>query len=87
MKYTKRPFIIIVSGPNGAGKTTFYNQLISENIYLSDAVFLNYDNEIAATKQLPEISQQYQDIKQARQDYLLKSKPIATTTTTSFAFA
>ena len=81
MKYTKRPFIIIVSGPNGAGKTTFYNQLISENIYLSDAVFLNYDNEIAATKQLPEISQQYQDIKQARQDYLLKSKPIATTTT------
>lgn len=59
------PYIIIVSGPNGVGKTTFYNQIISQNPFLSDATFLNYDNEIAAVKSMPEIAVQYADIAQS----------------------
>lgn len=71
----KKPFIIIVSGPNGAGKTTFYNSIISQNVYLSDAVFLNCDNEIAELKKLPEFSKKYQDIISAQQAYIYDLKP------------
>ena len=60
----KKPILIILSGPNGAGKTTFYNQIAAQNPILSDAVFLNYDNEVARLKTMPEYTQAYQTIQQ-----------------------
>lgn len=70
MNEPKKPFIIIVSGPNGAGKTTFYDKIISQNIFLSDTVFLNCDNEIATLKKLPEYSVHYSNIAQEKQTYI-----------------
>jgi len=58
MKKTQ-PYLIIISGPNGAGKTTFHNRIITQNPFLSNAIFLNYDNEIARLKQLPEYCESY----------------------------
>ncbi len=58
----KKPWLLIISGPNGAGKSTFYKYVVSNNPFLSDAVFLNYDEEIKKLKSLPEYSTRYQQI-------------------------
>ena len=60
----KTPWILIISGPNGAGKSTFYKHVVSNNPFLSDAVFLNYDEEIKKLKSMPEYSVQYEHIDQ-----------------------
>ena len=67
MTQAKKPYIIIVSGPNGAGKTTFRNNIMVQTPELSGAVFLNYDDEIANLKQIPEYSMQYKMIEQEMQ--------------------
>ena len=55
-------YFITISGPNGAGKSTFYKYVLSNNPFLSDAVFLNYDNEFAKLRSMPEYSAQYEQI-------------------------
>lgn len=67
MTQAKKPYIIIVSGPNGAGKTTFRNTIMTQTPALSGVTFLNYDDEIANLKQLPEYSVQYETIAQEMQ--------------------
>lgn len=67
MTQVKKPYIIIVSGPNGAGKTTFRNTIMTQTPALFGATLLNYDDEIANLKQLPEYSTQYTTITQEMQ--------------------
>ena len=55
-------YFITISGPNGAGKSTFYKYVLSNNPFLSDAVFLNYDNEYAKLHAMPEYAAQYEQI-------------------------
>lgn len=59
---TQQPWIFIISGPNGAGKSTFYKRILSHNPFLSDAIFLNYDNTFKNFKELPEYSARYEQI-------------------------
>ena len=63
-KRNKKPWLLIISGPNGAGKSTFYKYVVSNNPFLSDSVFLNYDNEIKKLKSMPEYSARYEQIAQ-----------------------
>ena len=58
----QQKYFITISGPNGAGKSTFYKYLLSNNPFLSDAVFLNYDNEFAKLRSMPEFAAQYKQI-------------------------
>ena len=51
MATNNKPWIIIISGPNGAGKSTFYNRILSQNPFLANAEFINYDNQFAVLKQ------------------------------------
>ena len=67
MTNINKPYIIIISGPNGAGKTTFYNQIISQNPFFLNTVFINYDNEIATLKELPEYALKYQQLLSRKQ--------------------
>lgn len=64
MNTNKKPWLLIISGPNGAGKSTFFEFVISNNPFLSDAIFLNYDNEIKRLKSIPEYSARYEQIAQ-----------------------
>lgn len=59
---THQPWLIVISGPNGSGKSTFYKYVLSRNPFLSDAVFLNYDNEFKQLQDMPEYAAQYQQI-------------------------
>ena len=59
---TQQKYFITISGPNGAGKSTFYKYVLSNNPFLSDAVFLNYDNEYSKLRSMPEYSAQYEQI-------------------------
>lgn len=61
-KMTQQPWIFIISGPNGAGKSTFYKYVLSRNPFLSDAIFLNYDDTFKKFKDLPEYSARYEQI-------------------------
>lgn len=70
MSTTNKPYLIVLSGPNGAGKTTFYKQIVSQNMFLADAIFLNYDNEIAALKLLPEYTSKHQEIIEKLNTYI-----------------
>ncbi len=58
----QQKYFITISGPNGAGKSTFYKYVLSNNPFLSDAVFLNYDNEFAKLRSMPEYAAQYKQI-------------------------
>ena len=58
----KKPWLLIISGPNGAGKSTFYENVVLNNPFLSNAIFLNYDEEIKKLKSMPEYSTRYQEI-------------------------
>ncbi len=77
MNQTNKPYIIIISGPNGAGKTTFYNQIISQNPFFLDTVFINYDNEIANLKELPEYAMIYQQLLSSKQQITSNLKMIS----------
>lgn len=59
----QQPWIFIISGPNGAGKSTFYKYVLSRNPFLSNSVFLNYDDTFKRFKELPEYSARYEQIK------------------------
>lgn len=58
----QQPWIFIISGPNGAGKSTFYKYVLSRNPFLSNSVFLNYDDTFKKFKELPEYSARYEQI-------------------------
>ncbi len=58
----QQKYFITISGPNGAGKSTFHKYVLSNNPFLSDAVFLNYDDEFAKLRAIPEYSVQYEQI-------------------------
>lgn len=58
----QQPWIFIISGPNGAGKSTFYKRILSHNPFLSDAIFLNYDETFKGFKESPEYSVRYEQI-------------------------
>ena len=48
---TNKPWVIVVSGPNGAGKSTFYKKILSQNPFLANAEFINYDDTYANLQQ------------------------------------
>ena len=58
----QQPWIFIISGPNGAGKSTFYKYVLSRNPFISNSVFLNYDDTFKRFKELPEYSARYEQI-------------------------
>lgn len=64
MNAKNKPWLLVISGPNGAGKSTFFEYVISNNPFLSGAVFVNYDNEIKRLKSIPEYSARYEQIAQ-----------------------
>lgn len=80
MNTKTQPYLIVISGPNGAGKSTFYNRMITQNPFLSNALYLNYDNEIARLKAMPEYSAQYNTITEHMHLQIQHANTLAVTT-------